>query len=231
MAADQRESMSTAPTPSPPARPCCPSFGRCPWRTKAHQCTQTITWTVLDTGIQTTTLIRTRCPDPRWCEWSVFFGGGGSAGLLSPLWTDLDFSACVFIVFCVLGILFFLTRLLTMSLQQFSSLNMWIQTVDSGTLKINVCAWVYLFLAWEFPLKCPTNSLRILQINDCWISVIVVTFVLSTCQTQSKQVTVGIYQSNFEGAAGCSAELSCETHEQRLVKASLCCGYNTGSQL
>lgn len=149
-------------------------------------------------------------PQMMWVE-CFFWWGGGSACLLSPLWTDLDFSACVFIVFCVLGILFFLTRLLTMSLQQFSSLNMWIQTVDSGTLKINVCAWVYLFLAWEFPLKCPTNSLRILQINDCWISVIVVTFVLSTCQTQSKQVTVGIYQFNFEGAAGCSAELSCET--------------------
>lgn len=72
MAADQRENISTALAPSPPARPGCHSFGRSPWRTKEPKCTQTITWTVLVTGIQTTTLIRTRCPGLRWCEWIVF---------------------------------------------------------------------------------------------------------------------------------------------------------------
>lgn len=72
MAMDQRGSISTAPTPSPPARPGCPSFGRFPWRTKEATCIQTITWTLLDTGIQTTSLTRTRCPGLRWCEWVVF---------------------------------------------------------------------------------------------------------------------------------------------------------------
>lgn len=72
MAMDQRGSIFTAPTPSPPARPGCPSFGRFPWRTKEATCIQTITWTLLDTGIQTTSLIRTRCPGLRWCEWVVF---------------------------------------------------------------------------------------------------------------------------------------------------------------
>lgn len=70
-AADRRGSFSTAPTPSPPARPDCPNFGRFPWRTKEPRCTQTITWTVLVTGTQTTTLTRTRCPGRRWCERSV----------------------------------------------------------------------------------------------------------------------------------------------------------------
>lgn len=82
MAADQRENISTAPAPSPPAPPGCPNFGRFPWRTKEPRCTQTITWTVLVTGIQTTTtLIRTRCPGLRWCELSglcVFFSVPGA---------------------------------------------------------------------------------------------------------------------------------------------------------
>ena len=74
MAADQRGSISTAPAPSRPARPGCPSSGRSPWQTKGPRCTQTITWTVLATGTRTTTttttttLTRTRCPGLRWCE-------------------------------------------------------------------------------------------------------------------------------------------------------------------
>lgn len=71
MAADQRVSISTAPAPSPPARPGCPSSGRSPWPTREATCIQTITWTVTDTGIQTTSLTRTRCQGPRWCEWIV----------------------------------------------------------------------------------------------------------------------------------------------------------------
>lgn len=73
MAADQRENTSTAPAPSPPARPRCPSCGRSPWRTKEPRCMQTLTWTVSATGIRITILIiRTRCTGLRWCEWIVF---------------------------------------------------------------------------------------------------------------------------------------------------------------
>lgn len=110
MAADQRGNMSTAPTLSPPARLYCPSFGKFPLRTKEHQCTQTIIWTVLDIGIQTTTLIRTRCPGLRWCEWSVLaFSLQWTRWFLTrpPLtshnWPGLQcvFIMLFFIVFCV----------------------------------------------------------------------------------------------------------------------------------
>lgn len=74
MAADQRENISTARAQSLPARPACPNSGKSPWGTKEATCTQTLTWTVLATGIQTATLTRTRCPGLRWCEWLVFGG-------------------------------------------------------------------------------------------------------------------------------------------------------------
>lgn len=85
MAADQRENISTALAPSLPARPGCHSFGRSPWRTKEPKCTQTITWTVLVTGIQPTIHARTRCPGIRWCEWIVF--GAVQARCSRPLWS------------------------------------------------------------------------------------------------------------------------------------------------
>lgn len=86
MAADQRESISTALAPSLPARPGCPSFGRSPWRTREPKCTQTVTWTVLVTGIRTTILTRTRWRGLRWCEWTVF----GAAQVLGPIWRALQ---------------------------------------------------------------------------------------------------------------------------------------------
>ena len=97
MAADQRGSTSTAPAPSRPARPGCPSCGR--W-TKAPKCTQTITWTVLVTGIQTTTttLTRTRCPGLRWCEWTVLLVALTSQ--LNSLWKAWSQNCfkCVFLI-------------------------------------------------------------------------------------------------------------------------------------
>lgn len=70
MAADQK-SISTAPAPSPPAHLRCPNFGKSQWLTKEATCTQTVTWTVLATGIQTTLLTRTPCPGLR-CECFTF---------------------------------------------------------------------------------------------------------------------------------------------------------------
>lgn len=71
MAADQK-SLSTAPAPSPPVHLGCPNFGRSQWPTKEATCIQTVTWTVLAPGIQTTLLTRTPCPGLRWCECFTF---------------------------------------------------------------------------------------------------------------------------------------------------------------
>lgn len=97
-AADLRESTSTALTlPVPPA---CPNFGRSRWRTKDPQCTQTITWTILATGTQTTTRTRTGCPGLRWCEWIVLPAWSSSAGQNLSAWTELNVYKCVCVCEC-----------------------------------------------------------------------------------------------------------------------------------
>ena len=119
MAADQRGSISTAPAPSRPARPGCPSSGRSPWQTKGPRCTQTIIWTVLATGTRTTTtttttLTRTRCPGLRWCERELSLGAlgtlRGDARPFAQSWVVFFLCVCVCVLIglpCVSSAFFF----------------------------------------------------------------------------------------------------------------------------